>query len=220
MHATSLSHTVYQISIADWHDLRTNEHISRLEYIIRYKILCQCSVLFIVESLYNTVFVYNVPFLLAVLWYDRGERRLFNPPSACLRFNYLKNKCDISSIIIYTILVSLPPKIVRVLYVIGVYTERNPKEHSIMSFMHTIAIAIVIWLYFCQRHKPHTWTTLQHMVEANVDRISWTKYQSRIHLLLFLRCGEICLQETAISRCDLGNSEPGSLTRSERQGHI
>ena len=45
-----------------WRNLRTSEHISRLECIICSNILYLFPVPFIVECLYNTVFVYNVPF--------------------------------------------------------------------------------------------------------------------------------------------------------------
>ena len=44
-----------------WRNLRTSEHISRLECIICSNILYPFSALFIVECLYNTVFVYNIP---------------------------------------------------------------------------------------------------------------------------------------------------------------
>ena len=88
MHATSLSHTVHQISVTDYDVTyeRTTDHIIRLEYTIGSNVLYLFSVTFIDECLYNAVFVYGVQFLLNIMWYNRGERRLFHPPSGCLRF--------------------------------------------------------------------------------------------------------------------------------------
>ena len=68
-----------------WRSLRTGEHIRRLECIICYNILYLFSMLFIGSCWYDTVFVCNVPFLPYVISYNR---RLFNLPSACLRFKY------------------------------------------------------------------------------------------------------------------------------------
>ena len=55
---------------------RTSPHISGLEYIIRSKTLCSFFVLCMFES-YNTLLVHPIPFLLSVVWCDRGEHRLF-----------------------------------------------------------------------------------------------------------------------------------------------
>ena len=46
-----------------WRNLRTSEHTNKLKCIICPNSLYLFSVLFIVECLYNTLFVYNVPFL-------------------------------------------------------------------------------------------------------------------------------------------------------------
>ena len=68
----SVPHCVSNFNYRVWRDFWTSQNISGLEYIIRPKTLCLFSVLFSVES-YNTVFVHHVPFLLSVIWYDRGE---------------------------------------------------------------------------------------------------------------------------------------------------
>ena len=75
VHASSLSHAVHQLSIAD--DDVTYVHlepITRSECIIWSNIFYLFSVLFIVECWYNAVFVYNVPFLPWVIWYNRRLR--------------------------------------------------------------------------------------------------------------------------------------------------
>ena len=92
------------------------------------------SVLFIVEYWYNTVFTYSVPFLPHIMWYNRGERRLFNPPSACLCFKYFQTNV-INSITIYIISVSLLPRTLRISYMIGVYMEWSPKQHARMYYI-------------------------------------------------------------------------------------
>ena len=79
----SVPHCVSNFNYRVWRYFRTSQHISGLEYIIRSKMLCLLSLLFIVES-YNNVFVHHVPFLLSVIWYERGEHW----SSARLHFNY------------------------------------------------------------------------------------------------------------------------------------
>ena len=64
--------------------LRTSEHITRLKHVIRFHIMRLMSVLLIVESSYNSAFIYDVPFLLSVIRYDRSV----NPLSDFLCFNY------------------------------------------------------------------------------------------------------------------------------------
>ena len=120
-----------------WRNLRTGEHISRLECIICSNILYKFSVLFIVSCWYNTVFVYNVPFWPKVISYNH---RLFNPPSACLHFKYCSTAV-INSIMIHTIFVL--PKYLRISYMSGVFMEWSQKQHPSISYVliHTIAVA-------------------------------------------------------------------------------
>ena len=127
MHAASLSHTVHQLSIVDDDVTYVHlEHISRSECIIWSNILYLFSVLFILECWYNAVFVYKVPFVPWVIWYNHR-----------LRFKYCSTYV-INSIIIYTIFVSLLPKTSRIACMIGVYMEWSPKQHpSIHHVLNT-----------------------------------------------------------------------------------
>ena len=87
-----VAHCASDFNCRLWRNLRTSEHIGRLEYIICSNISYLFSVLFIRECWYNTVFVYNVPFLPLVIWYNR---RLFNQPSISLSaFQILLNRCN------------------------------------------------------------------------------------------------------------------------------
>ena len=57
-----ITHCASTFNCRLWCNLRTGEHIKRLECIIYSNILHLFSVLFIVSCWYNTVFVYKVPF--------------------------------------------------------------------------------------------------------------------------------------------------------------
>ena len=95
-----------------------------LVYIIRSNILRLLSVLFTPESWDNTIFVYKVQFLLSVIWYDRGERRLFNPSPAYL-FQLFLNRCNKFDHNLHNN-VSLLPKIARISDAIRVYMKWDP----------------------------------------------------------------------------------------------
>ena len=84
----SVPHCVSNFNYKVWRDFWTSQHIN--EYIIRSKILCLFSVLFIVES-YNIIFIHHISFLLSVIWYNRGKRRLIVSLSA---FQLFSNKCN------------------------------------------------------------------------------------------------------------------------------
>ena len=141
-----------------WPDFRTSQHIGGLEYIIRSKMCCLFSVLFIFETC-NTVFVHHVPFLLSVIWYDRGQYRLFiSLPAFSIFFEQMQRIINHNSRIFVFLLHRLS-EFLRLLVCIWSKTQ-NGTQRCIMTQIHTIPVAIV-WPYQCYHwQKRHIWTAL------------------------------------------------------------
>ena len=95
---------------------------------------------------------------------------------------------------------------------ISVNMELNPEQHPacIMSRIHTVAIEIVIWSYWCcQRQIRYTWTALQHMPKANrrSDIINKISNHQRNSPSFYLFCDQVrYFVDMTISRLYLGKS--------------
>ena len=117
-------------------DIWTSEHICSLDYFSRLNIF---SVIFsfIRCWILMNYFLYNVLFLFYVIWYDRGERWLFNYLSTCLHIDCFQTSA-IHSITYYNMFVFLSAEFTRIIYTIYVYmkwTQNHPRS-IILPYTH------------------------------------------------------------------------------------
>ena len=113
VHATSLPQAVYQISFTyfdvAYERVNTGEDWS----ILPLPIFCTYLQFRSLLNLDKTLNYRLSLFLFLVVWCGRGERCIFNPPSARLCYNYIQANV-VNSITIYAVLVFLSLRIARI----------------------------------------------------------------------------------------------------------
>ena len=94
---------------------------------------------------------------------------------------------------------------------------QNSTQACIITQIHKLGVAIVIWKYwYFHRHKRHIWTTLWHLMKGKrrLDIINKQNINPSQEFTLFVFDDDVkYFENMAILRFDLGNSLPRSQVR-------